>query len=130
MTYIPTLPPRPKTKRHKYAAQKVEIDGETFDSKSEARRWSELRLLERAGQIRKLRRQVSFPLAIGDAPILIRSEGYPNGRQAKYTADFVYVENEAEIIEERKGFDTTESRLRRAVFEAQYGVRIRVTRGK
>lgn len=113
--------------RSKYRAKPVVADGERFPSQAEFRRWNELRMLERAGVISCLERQKAFPLVIDGKPILIRSEGYPNGRKAKYTADFVYFENDERIVEEFKGKDTTESRLRRAVAEAIYGFRIRVT---
>ena len=104
------------------------IDGVVFDSKGEAKRWQELQLLERAGAISDLRRQVKYPLVIEGRPVLIRSEGYPNGRAATYTADFVYVENGRRMVEEFKGFDDDRSRLRRAVVEAIYQFQIRVTR--
>jgi hypothetical protein len=105
------------------------VDGIVFDSKSEARRWAELSLLERAGQIRSLKRQVKYPLRIRGAPVLIRSAGYPNGRVCVYTADFTYTDNKSGhlFVEEHKGHDTPESRLRRAVVEAIYDIEIIVT---
>ena len=48
--------------RSKYGAKKVTVDGITFDSKKEANRWCELRLMERAGVITGLERQVKFVL--------------------------------------------------------------------
>lgn len=111
----------------KYRAQSVMVDGERFASQGEYRRWCDLRLLERAGQIKSLERQVSFPLEIEGRPVLIRSSGFPNGRKAKYTADFRYTENGVSVVEEYKGFDTAESRFRRAVAEAIHGFTIRIT---
>lgn len=113
---------------HKYRAQPVEVDGIKFPSTGEAKRWSTLRLLEKAGTLFHLQRQVSFLLVIDSKPILIRSAGYPNGRAVKYTADFTYTDETGFVVEEYKGFDTMESRLRRAVFEAIYGIQVRVTR--
>ena len=49
-------------KWNKYKAKKVEINGEVFDSKKEANRYQELLLLQRAGKIRDLQRQVKFEL--------------------------------------------------------------------
>ena len=49
----------------KYGAIKTVLDGIKFDSKAEARRWAELRLLERAGQIHDLQRQVKLELVPG-----------------------------------------------------------------
>lgn len=43
---------------NKYRNNKVEYDGIIFDSKKEAKRYAELKLLERTGRIKELRRQV------------------------------------------------------------------------
>lgn len=120
----------------KYRSKPFRIGSEKFDSRAEFRRYNDLVAKQLAGEIRDLRRQVSYPLAIDGRPIKIRSPRYKNGRQVKYTADFVYTElfdrglagiTETRIVEECKGYDTTESRLRRAVFEAQYGIEIRLS---
>ena len=55
----------------KYHSQKARLDGQLFDSQKEARRYAELKLLERAGQIRNLRRQIKYELS----------------RRRKYTAE-------------------------------------------
>ncbi|MBS6476088.1 MAG: DUF1064 domain-containing protein, partial [Clostridiales bacterium] len=44
----------------KYRSKKTTVDGITFDSRREAARWQELKLLERAGSITELERQVSY----------------------------------------------------------------------
>ncbi|MDA7663848.1 DUF1064 domain-containing protein [bacterium] len=123
----------------KYGATRLTVDGETFDSKGEHKRYADLLIKQRLGEIRNLQRQPKFPLAIDGKPILIRSERYKNGRQVVYTADFQYDEQLPPagnwdidppwhvVIEDFKGYDTTESRLRRAVFEAQYGKLVKVT---
>jgi hypothetical protein len=72
----------------KYLNKKTELDGYTFDSNREAQRWAELQLLERAGDIEDLKRQVGFILAPA-----VRFT--PEGRQKpalKYWADFCYVD--------------------------------------
>ena len=46
----------------KYGAKKATVDGIVFDSRKEARRYSELKILEKAGEIENLRRQVKFLL--------------------------------------------------------------------
>lgn len=51
-------------KPRKYRNKKVIIDGITFDSKLEAKRWGELCLLARAGEIQELERQVRYPLRV------------------------------------------------------------------
>ena len=97
---------------------------EKFDSGKEYKRWHTLR---QSPQVQNLRRQVRYPLACDGRPILIRSKGYPNGRQAVMVADFVYEENGETVVEDSKGMDTPVSRLKRAIFEAQYGIQVRVT---
>ena len=103
-------------KPHKFGAKAETVDGIRFASKREARRWGELQLLQRAGQIMDLRRQVKFHLFGRDGPILT-----PGGRVAQYVADFVYVDNRngLEVIEDAKGYPTPEYKLKRAILAAQ-----------
>lgn len=75
-----------KTKQSKYKSQRVDEDGLTFDSKKEARRYKELRLLLKAGKIGFLARQVEFPLMI---------EGQ---KATSYIADFTYTDAETGIM--------------------------------
>lgn len=109
------------TRPHKYGATAVEVDGIRFASKREAKRWSELKLLERLGEIRDLKRQV---------PVLMRGEKEPiktpTGRNATYRADFTYIDNlnGAWVIEDSKGFRTPEYKLKRAILAAM-GIQIR-----
>jgi hypothetical protein len=87
--------------RNKYGAKKTQVGEVTFDSKKEAQRYMELQLLERAGEITDLRRQVKFELMGQHRPLYTRT-----GRKMKYTADFAYVEDGVEVIEECKGHRT------------------------
>lgn len=100
-----------------------------FDSKAELRRWEELRLLQKAGEIAGLQRQFRIPLVFNGRAIKIRSARYPNGRECVYTVDFVYddLQSGRAVYEESKGIDSAESRLRRAVVEALLGIEITVT---
>lgn len=110
------------------ATDRTSVEGHVFDSKAELRRWEELRLLQQAGEISGLERQRRFDLACCGRPVLIRSARYPNGRACFYTADFVYLDRDGKpVVEEWKGHDSPESRLRRAVVEALYGIEIIVT---
>lgn len=111
---------------NKFHAKPVVTDEGRFASQGEYKRWKELEILARGGVISKVERQPKFPLVINGKPVLIRSEGFPNGRRAVYTADASYIENGEPVIEEHKGRDDTASRLRRAVAEAIYGFRIKV----
>lgn len=109
------------------AGERTSVEGHIFDSKAELRRWEELKLLEKAGEISRLERQVVVPIHISGEPVVIRSQRYPNGIPCKYTADFVYFQKNRRVWEEYKGRDTAESRFRRAVVEAIYHVEIIVT---
>lgn len=104
----------------KYKNRKTETDGIVFDSAKEAQRWQELKLLERAGAIFDLARQVSF--------ILIPAQ-YIDGKCAEravtYIADFVYTENGGTVVEDAKGVRTKEYIIKRKLMLHKYGVRIR-----
>ena len=93
----------------KYHAVKTEIDGIKFDSRKEAKRYQELKLLEKAKVIKDLRLQVPFV-------IIEKSE---HGRAIRYIADFVYYDNEKgkEIIEDTKGFRTDVYKLKKRLME-------------
>lgn len=116
-------------RRNNFGAKKTVVDGITFDSGREARRYSELKLLERANEIVDLELQPEFPLGTDNDPVKIRSAGYPNGRRCKYKADFRYYDNVSGlvVIEDAKGHDTDAARLRRAFVEWQYKIRIVLT---
>jgi hypothetical protein len=107
--------------RNKYGAKKTQVGEVTFDSKKEAQRYMELQLLERAGEITDLRRQVKFELMGQHRPLYTRT-----GRKMKYTADFAYVEDGVEVIEECKGHWTRDFEVRYAVAIAM-GLNLRVT---
>lgn len=86
-----------KAKENKYGAKKTTVDGIVFDSKLEANRWCELRLLERAGVIKDLERQKEY--------VLIDKSKY--GRKIVYKADFVYTTKDGkEVIEDTKSSAT------------------------
>lgn len=78
------------------------IDGITFDSKRESKRYSELKLLERGKAISNLQLQVPYVL------IPAQKGGLRNELALKYIADFVYWDNELnkQIIADVKGMKT------------------------
>lgn len=96
---------------NKYYNKKITIDGQVFDSRKEARRYSELKMLEKAGQITDLQTQVPFELIPAQYE---RYERYgKNGQRlkdgvrcvekaVKYIADFVYKENGVLVVEDTK----------------------------
>ncbi|WP_273280917.1 DUF1064 domain-containing protein [Pseudooceanicola atlanticus] len=103
-------------KRRVRGAQPITIDGIRFDSKREARRWQDLKLLEAAGEITDLERQVAFPLNGAKGPILT-----PTGKQAFYFADFRYRDNRlggAVVVEDAKGHPTDSYLLKKAILAA------------
>ena len=116
-------------RRNKYGvAPKAErtVDNIVFASKREAKRYSKLRLREKAGEIRDLELQPKYAIHINGLPVKIKSDGYPNGRQVVCKLDFGYIENGEKIIEDSKGMDNPLSRLKRALVEAIYGVTVRL----
>jgi hypothetical protein len=106
----------------KYHNRKVTRDGETFDSVKEYRRFCELRLLEKAGAVTDLRRQVKFELIPAQ-----RIDGKVAERACSYVADFVYMENGQQVVEDTKGMRTQEYRLKRKLMLWVHGIRIRET---
>lgn len=106
--------------RNKFGAIKTTVDGVTLDSKREARRWQELKLLERAGEITRLERQVKFPLTVEGQLI------------ANYTCDFQYYTTSprARVVEDVKSSETAKKRdfvLVRKLMRAIHGIEIMVT---
>lgn len=100
----------------KYKAIKTVVDGIEFDSRKEARRYQELKLLERAGVIKDIRLQPSF---------ILQDKYEKNGktvRAIKYIADFCYwdCEKERYIVEDVKGMKTDVYRLKKKLFEFKY----------
>ena len=123
----------------KYHSQKVKTpDGEIFDSRKEYKRWCDLTLLERAGEITNLQRQVPYLLIPEQrAP---STEVYKKGsragqpkpgpvleRKVVYIADFVYQENGETVVEDTKGIKTKEYIIKRKLLLYRYGIRIKET---
>jgi hypothetical protein len=88
------------------------VDGIRFQSKREANRFCELRLLEKAGEISNLGCQVPFSLLVNRMHI------------ADYIADFVYRRDGKEIIEDVKGHRTEVYRLKKKLMRACWGIEI------
>lgn len=117
----------------KYKAKKVEVDGIKFDSKKEARRYEELLILEQAGEIKDLKRQVKY--------ILIPAQREPDSvgarggrikgklieRECAYVADFVYIDTATGelIVEDVKGMRTSEYIVKRKLMLWVNNIRIK-----
>lgn len=116
----------------KYNNKKVEIDGIIFDSKREAERYQELSLLEKAGVIKNLQRQVKYILipAQREPDIIGKRGGIKPGKviekECSYVADFVYFDNEKQenIVEDTKGFRTKDYTIKRKLMLYVHGIRI------
>ena len=101
--------------RNKYNARKVEIDGYIFDSKKEAKRYQELCLLERAGEIEIIEIHPRWKLVVNGVLI------------GRYTADFMYKDNGKMVVEDVKGVRTRDYVLRKKLMKALYGIEIKET---
>ena len=111
--------------------QKVTIDGETFDSKKEYRRYCELKLLEMAKEIKNLQRQVKFLLIPSQFEEVIDAKGKPKQkcieRACVYVADFQYQDARTGevVVEDTKGMKTKEYIIKRKLMLKEYGIKIK-----
>ncbi len=107
--------------KSKYRSQKVLFDGILFDSKKELNRYKELRLLEDAGIIKNLKRQVRYTLIPGQKD----KTGKSIERPCTYLADFVYEDcNGSAVVEDTKGMRTPEYVIKRKLMLFVHGIRI------
>lgn len=99
----------------KYNNRKIIVDGIKFDSKKEAKRYKELKMLEKAGIISNLQRQVKYTLipAQYERTDEVYTKGKDKGkpkkgrlieRECAYYADFVYMQDGNTIVEDVKGY--------------------------
>jgi hypothetical protein len=104
-------------RRHKFNAKRTVVDGITFASKKEAKRYADLKLLQKAGEIARLEIQPVYPL---------HAWGVEKRQIGKYIADFRYFDKRAglNVIEDVKGVKTPVYRLKKKHVEAQYGIQI------
>lgn len=120
----------------KYRNKKVEVDGILFDSKKEANRYMELKLLEKAGEITDLKRQVRYELIPSQREQ--STEMYKSGphkgeykpgkvieQSCCYVADFVYKEGDHIVVEDTKGMRTKDYVIKRKLMLHRYGIRIK-----
>lgn len=101
--------------KRKYNNKKIIVDGIKFDSKKEALRYKELKMLEKAGIISNLQRQVKYTLipAQYERTDEIYTRGKDKGkpkkgrlieRECAYYADFIYMQDGNTIVEDVKGY--------------------------
>lgn len=101
----------------KFRSRKTVIDGITFDSKAEARRYADLKLMERADLIQGLELQPSFELLPS-----FRDKTGKSHRAIVYRADFRYIEVATGeiIVEDVKGMETREFKMKRKMLLSRY----------
>jgi hypothetical protein len=111
-----------KARHSKYNARKVHYNGMVFASEMEFRRYLQLKLLEKAGQISDLKRQVEYELI----PKQYTKEGKHAERNVCYNADFVYYDHirGCEVVEDAKGKRTADYVIKRKLMLYMKGIRI------
>lgn len=129
-------------RRSKYGNRKAVVDGITFDSRKEANRFQELRMLERAGKIKALERQVKYVLipTQREASFEVYKSGPNKGRrkpgkvvehECSYVADFVYTKDGETVVEDVKGYRAPSSAayakfvIKRKLMLERYGIRVK-----
>lgn len=110
-------------KNNKYGAIKTKFMGYTFDSRWESERWGQLTAMERAGAIRDLERQIKYDIIVNGEKI------------CKYIADFKYNQveedgSQVEIVEDAKGVETAEFKLKKKLMKAVHGIEIKLSKKK
>ena len=106
----------------KYRNKKLTTPDGTFDSQREYKRWCELKLLQKAGKISQLQRQVKYVLI----PRQKRDDGTFE-RPVTYTLDFEYFEDGRTRAEDSKGCRTQQGILRRKMMLHFHGISVRET---
>lgn len=114
-----------KQSRPKYGNHQITTDaGTRFDSKAEYRRWCALELLQRAGEITELQRQVPY--------MLVPEQKAPDGtklRPVMYLADMVYRDGDGTlVVEDVKGVATSEYRIKRKLMLMVHGIWVKEIR--
>lgn len=118
-----------KLPKNKYGNRKTErvVRGETivFDSAKEAQRWDDLYLLERAGEISDLKRQVRYRLI----PAQRDMQGKVIEKPCDYVADFVYRDKDGRIVvEDVKSEATLRNKdyvIKRKLMLRVFGIRVK-----
>jgi hypothetical protein len=102
----------PKSQPSKSGTREVVVGGIRFDSKREADRWQELKLMQSAGEISELERQVRFPLRVKGQEICC------------YIADATYRKDGKLIVNDSKGMRTRDYIIKRKLMLAIHGIEI------
>ena len=119
----------------KYKNTIITIGNKVFDSKHESKRWQELCLLQRAGKITDLQRQVKFVLIPTQYEKFLRYSEKTGKRlkdgirtleqECSYVADFVYMQDGKQVVEDTKGVKTKDYIIKRKLMLYVHGIRIK-----
>lgn len=122
------LPQAVRRIRSKYGATRVQIDGHTFASKAESKRYLQLKELERLGQIDSLELQPKYELA----PSVRYSDAARATPALRYIGDFRYRDHLGElVVEDVKGGPVTEGfRIKKHLLLAVHGIEVQEVRIK
>lgn len=103
-------------RKNKYGNEKIVVDGQEFDSLLEYSRYRQLKILERAKEIKDLQRQVPFELQPS------YKKGNKTIRGINYIADFVYIDLRTgnKVVEDTKGYRNEVYKLKKKLFEYVY----------
>lgn len=106
----------------KYRNRRTVIGDQRYRSQREAARHQELLLLQRAGHVCDIRREVAFVLAPR-----VRFTGQRQTPPLRYVADFTYTENGRQVVEDAKGVRTQVYKIKRHLMLAVHGIEVRET---
>ena len=109
---------------NKYHNRELDTPDGKFDSVKEYRRWQELKLLQRAGEIYDLQRQVPFVLIPTQKDEIT---GKVIERECKYIADFTYrsCKTGRITVEDAKGAKTEVYKLKKKIMLYRHGIQIK-----
>lgn len=112
---------------YKYGNKKAIVDGITFDSKKEAQRYTELKLMQRGGVIDRLELQKVFELIPAQYIIADANKRKCVERACTYKADFYYYDKQncCWVCEDTKGFKTKDYIIKRKLMLRVHGIRIK-----
>lgn len=105
----------------KYGNNRTVVDGINFDSKREARRYCELKMMERAGLITELALQVPFEVI---PKVTSEETGKVIQRATTYVADFTYRKDGKYIVEDAKGYQTEGYKIKKKLMLWRHGIRV------
>lgn len=115
--------PSPSRKKSKYGNSSAIVDDLKFDSRKEARRYRELKILEQKGEIQDLQTQYAFVLAES-----VKFSNEPRRKPAvKYLADFVYIKDGQKIVEDVKSEATKKLavyRMKKHLMKSVHGIEV------